>query len=118
MSSELGRGDPASLRPDYVLDDVVKASETGALGGTSSPEVRGNKAPTVHVQELTSRTVKVGTPITMITDVKDDGIPKRRAPRKVPVHATFSAPGTYVLHCRAADGALVADDEVTIVVTK
>ena len=30
----------ATLRPDYKVDDVVKASETGALGaGTSSPEV-------------------------------------------------------------------------------
>ena len=36
----------ATLRPDYVVDDVVKASETGALGaGTSSPEVRGNTPP-------------------------------------------------------------------------
>ncbi len=198
----------ASLRPDYVLDDVVKASETGALGaGTSSPEVRGNKPPAVHVQEVSSRTVKVGEPVTMIAEVKDDGIPKRRMPSpaalqaararlatdpalaqallnpamspptritvgknlglhlswfvyrgpvgatvtfdppqvkawedtraganspwapqwiapplpsdgKVPVRATFSAPGTYVLRCRADDGALVADDEVTIVVTK
>src|SRR5262245_59648974 len=35
-----------SLRPDYKIDDVVIASETGALGaGTSSPTVRSNKAP-------------------------------------------------------------------------
>ena len=55
----------ATLRPDYVVDDVVKASETGALGaGTSSPEVRGNKPPTVHIQELTARSVKAGEPIT------------------------------------------------------
>src|SRR5215510_16354995 len=41
----------ATLRPDYLLDNVVKASETGALGaGTSSPEVRGNTPPTVAVQ--------------------------------------------------------------------
>src|SRR5215216_5722174 len=33
----------ASLRPDYKVDDVVKASETGALGaGTSNPKVRAN----------------------------------------------------------------------------
>ena len=37
---------------------------------------------------------------------------------KMPVRATFSLPGTYVLRCRADDGALVADDEVTIVVSK
>src|SRR4029079_3860100 len=42
----------ATLRPDYILDDVVKASETGALGaGTSSPEVRANKAPLLRIIE-------------------------------------------------------------------
>jgi hypothetical protein len=37
----------------------VKASETGALGA-SSPEVRGNKPPTVKIDEVRSRNVKVG----------------------------------------------------------
>ena len=31
---------------------------------------------------------------------------------------TFSEPGTYVLRCRADDGALVADEEITIIVTR
>jgi len=203
----------ATLRPDYVLDDVVKASETGALGaGTSSPEVRSNKPPTVRIVETNTRNVKAGQTITFTSEVKDDGIPKRRglgagsavrargaggtqetpavdpavaalanaamrppvritvgknvglhtswflyrgpagatvtfdppqvkawedtrvgsnspwAPLWVPspipadgrqnVTVTFSEPGTYVLRCRADDGALVGDDEVTIVVTK
>jgi hypothetical protein len=222
----------ATLRPDYIVDDVVKASETGALGaGTSSPEVRGNKPPTLSVKEIKSRTVKIGEPLTIATEVKDDGIPKPRnlqrvaaaqaraaeqttgaqpatappaagstpaatpaataaiagailgrnpamvpptritvgknlglhtswflyrgpadgkvtfdppqvkawedtraganspwaplwsAPHLSPdgreeVHVTFSAPGTYVLRCRADDGALLADEEVTIVVTR
>jgi hypothetical protein len=198
----------ATLRPDYVVDDVVKASETGALGaGTSSPEVRGNHAPTVHIQELKARNVKAGEPITVVSEVKDDGIPKRRTPSLAtlaaaqqrlaadpvlaaqvrnpsmappsritvgknlglhvswfvyrgpvgaavtfdppqvkpwedtraganspwapqwvppkipddglqPVQVTFSVPGTYVLRCRADDGALVADEEVTIVVVR
>jgi hypothetical protein len=198
----------ATLRPDYVVDDVVKASETGALGaGTSSPEVRGNHPPTVHIQELKARTVKAGEPITVVSEVKDDGIPKRRTPSPAtllaasarlandpvlaaqvrnpsmsppsritvgknvglhvswfvyrgpvgstvtfdppqikpwedtraganspwapvwvapkipddglqPVQVTFSVPGTYVLRCRADDGALVADEEVTIVVVR
>ena len=198
----------ATLRPDYVVDDVVKASETGALGaGTSSPEVRGNRAPSVHIQEVTARNVKAGVPITLVSEVKDDGIPKRRTPSlatlaaaqqrlaadpalaalvrnpsmsppsritvgknlglhvswfiyrgpvggkatfdppqvkawedtraganspwapvwalpklpedgKEPVHVTFSEPGTYVLRCRADDGALVSDDEVTIIVVR
>ena len=69
----------ATLRPDYVVDDVVKASETGALGaGTSSPEVRGNIAPVVHIQEVKARNVKAGEPFTLVTEVKDDGIPKPR----------------------------------------
>jgi hypothetical protein len=198
----------ATLRADYVVDDVVKASETGALGaGTSSPEVRGNHAPSVHIQEVKARTIKAGEPVTVVSEVKDDGIPKRRAPSPallaaaqqrlaadpalaaqvrnpamsppsritvgknlglhvswfvyrgpvggkatfdppqvkawedtraganspwapvwaapklpddgiVPVQVTFSEPGTYILRCRADDGALVADEEVTIVVVR
>jgi len=70
----------ATLRYDYVVDDVVKASETGALGaGTSSPEVRANKPPTVRIEELTGRTFKVGQPVTLVAHVADDGIPKPRA---------------------------------------
>ena len=206
----------ASLRPDYIVDDVVKASETGALGaGTSSPEVRANKPPTVKIDEIKGRSVKVGQPLTLVSEVKDDGVPKPRnlarvaaaqaraaeqttsgtaaaapaaaaaatPPRnpamfpptritvgknlglhvswfmyrgpapvtfdppqikawedtraganspwaplwsapmlppdgKEPVHVTFWEPGTYVLRCRADDGALVADEEITIVVTR
>ena len=195
----------ASLRPDYIVDDVVKASETGALGaGTSSPEVRSNKPPIVHVDEIKTRSVKVGEAVTLVTEVKDDGIPKPRDPTRVAaaqaraaaqnagaaaaprnpamspptritvgknlglhmswfvyrgagkvtfdppqvkawedtraganspwaplwsapkmppdgkqeVHVIFDEPGTYVLRCRADDGALVADEDVTIVVTR
>lgn len=32
--------------------------------------------------------------------------------------ATFSEPGTYVLRCRADDGALTGDDDLTVIVTK
>jgi len=196
----------ASLRPDYIVDDVVKASETGALGaGTSSPEVRSNKPPVVRVEEVKARSVKIGQALTLVADVTDDGIPKPRDPSrvaaaqaraasqatggaatpprnpalspptritvgknlglhvswfvyrgagrvtfdppqikawedtraganspwaplwaapKVPadgkqeVHVTFDEPGTYVLRCRVDDGALVADEEVTIVVKR
>jgi hypothetical protein len=70
----------ASLRLDYKVDDVVKASETGALGaGTSSPEVRANKPPVVKVEGPKTLTAKVGEPVTLTALVTDDGIPKRRA---------------------------------------
>ena len=199
----------ATLRPDYILDDVVKASETGALGaGTSSPEVRSNKPPVLRIVEANTRNVKPWQPVQLVSEVKDDGIPKRRgagagaavrpsgpggqtadntgalfaraassppvritvgknvglhvtwflyrgpvggkvtfdppqikawedtraganspwapiwlappipADGRQPVGVTFSEPGTYVLRCRADDGALVSDEEVTIVVSK
>jgi len=69
----------ATLRADYVVDDVVKASETGALGaGTSSPEIRSNKPPAVRIDEVKARNVKVGEWVGLVTEVKDDGIPKPR----------------------------------------
>jgi len=69
----------ATLRPDYLLDDVVKASETGALGaGTSSPEVRSNKPPVVKIDGPKTLTAKVGAPVTLTAIVTDDGIPKPR----------------------------------------
>jgi hypothetical protein len=69
----------ATLRLDYRVDDVVKASETGALGaGTSSPEVRSNKAPVVAIEGPKTRTAKVGQPLSIVTVVTDDGIPKSR----------------------------------------
>ncbi len=194
----------ASLRLDYQIDDVVRASETGALGaGSSSPEVRANKPPQVEVQGRKSLDAKVGEAVPLTTIVTDDGIPKRRgsglsdsavanagsrnitaetrvnramqpparvtvgknvglhlswyvyrgkgmvsfspeqimswedtraganspwapvwvAPQlpadgKVTVWATFSEPGVYVLRSRADDGALTADGQVTITVTR
>ena len=196
----------ATLRQDYVVDDVVKASETGALGaGTSSPEIRSNRPPVVRIEEIKARSVKAGQPLTLVAEVKDDGIPKPRdlsrvaaaqaraaeqsttapatsprnpamspptrvtvgknrglhlswfvyrgagkvtfdppqikawedtraganspwaplwaAPKlppdgKVEVQVTFEDPGTYVLRCRADDGALLADEEVTITVVR
>jgi hypothetical protein len=197
----------ATLRPDYIVDDVVKASETGAFGaGTSSPEMRSNKPPVVRVEELRGRTVRAGEPVALVAEVKDDGIPKRRdvvalaalraqaqanregaappapprnpamnpptritvgknlglhvswfvyrgagkvtfdppqvkpwedtraganspwAPQwtppplpadgKLTVNVTFEEPGTYVLRCRADDGALVADEELTVIVSR
>jgi len=182
----------ASLRQDYVIDDVVKASETGALGpGTSSPEVRANKPPVVRVDQTKTRTVKAGQPLALIAEVEDDGVPRRRgqgaaaaavisrlamnppvritvgknlglhvswfvyrgagkvtfdppqvkvwedtraganspwaplwvpepmpADGKVTVQVTFDQPGTYILRCRADDGALLGDQELTIIVTR
>jgi hypothetical protein len=69
----------ATLRQDYFIDDVVMASETGALGaGTSSPEIRGNKRPVIKIEGDKKRTVKVGEPLPLVASVTDDGVPKPR----------------------------------------
>jgi hypothetical protein len=69
----------ASLRGDYKMDDVLKASENGALGaGSSSPEIRSNKPPKVAVQGAKNLTAKVGQPISLTALVTDDGLPKAR----------------------------------------
>jgi hypothetical protein len=74
----------ASLRVDYKVDDVVKASETGALGaGSSSPEVRANKPPVVTLEGDRTRSVRLGEPLTLIAVVTDDGIPKSKLARQL-----------------------------------
>jgi hypothetical protein len=193
----------ASLRQDYFIDDVVMASETGALGaGSSSPEIRANKRPVIKIDGDNKRTVRVGDWLPLAAWVTDDGVPKPRtstsaaataralalanaspnAPRnpayvppsritvnkrtglhaawfvyrgegnvrfepmqikvwedtraganspwaplwtpppmpkdgKVTATARFDAPGTYILRARADDGALLGDDELTVIVT-
>jgi len=67
----------ASLRQDYFIDNVVIASETGALGpGSSSPTMRSNQPPVVNIEGEKARRVRVGQPLELVTLVTDDGIPK------------------------------------------
>jgi hypothetical protein len=83
----------ASLRVDYKLDDVVKASETGALGaGSSSPEIRANRAPVVNVLGEKTLRARVGEPIALTSLVTDDGIPKSRAEQSRAAAVRAAAP--------------------------
>lgn len=69
----------ASMKLDLKIDDVVKASETGALGaGSSSPEVRANTPPVLEVQGPRRIEVKAGQPVALTAVVRDDGLPKVR----------------------------------------
>ncbi|MEZ5287509.1 MAG: hypothetical protein R2712_22450 [Vicinamibacterales bacterium] len=69
----------ATLRPDSFVDDLVQASEQGALGaGVSSPAMRKNTAPTLKVDSSPTRSVKVGQPISLTAYVLDDGVPRPR----------------------------------------
>lgn len=65
-----------TLKADYLVDNMVIASETGSLGaGTSSPESRANIPPVVTVQGDDIRTVRAGQPLRFTTHVSDDGLP-------------------------------------------
>ncbi|MGI9249968.1 MAG: hypothetical protein ACR2PR_02055 [Pseudohongiellaceae bacterium] len=69
----------ATLAPDYIVDSVVIASETGSLGaGTSSPESRANIKPDIEVLGDEIRVARVGEPLELLTRVEDDGIPRTR----------------------------------------
>jgi hypothetical protein len=69
----------ATLKDDYLVDNMVIASETGSLGaGTSSPESRANIAPTVTIQGDDIRAAHVGEEISFVAQVIDDGLPAAR----------------------------------------
>lgn len=69
----------ATMKADYLVDNMVIASETGSLGaGTSSPESRANIPPVATVQGDDIRTVSVGEAMTFVTNVSDDGLPVAR----------------------------------------
>ena len=69
----------ATLKDDYLVDNMVIASETGSLGaGTSSPESRANIPPVVTIQGDDIRTARVGEEMSFVTQVIDDSLPKAR----------------------------------------
>jgi hypothetical protein len=68
-----------TLKPDYVLDDTVIMSNTGAGGALSTTfDMVGNKAPVLKVDGAKSRSVKVGEPLALVAVATDDGKPNPR----------------------------------------
>jgi len=67
-----------TLREDSLVDNLVQASEQGAIGaGISSPEIRANQPPTLTL-DGGDRRAQVGQPLTLIAFAKDDGVPRPR----------------------------------------
>jgi hypothetical protein len=67
----------ATLKQDYFIDNVVIASETGALGpGSSNPTIRANSPPLVTIEGDKTRRVQVGQPLQLVAVVVDDGVPR------------------------------------------
>jgi hypothetical protein len=68
----------ASLREDSLVDNIVQASEQGALGaGVSSPLIRANVAPDLTI-DTGQRRAQIGQPLTLVAVAKDDGVPRPR----------------------------------------
>ena len=87
----------ATLRLDYLVDDLVQASEQGALGaGRSDPIIRANTAPVLRIEGDRTRRVRVGEPLALVAVASDDGVPKprrrrRRNPWRPPVQVTVGS---------------------------
>ena len=72
----------ATLRPDYFMDDMIRASEHGAIGaGFTNDTIRSNKMPTLSVEGESMHTVRVGQRLTLRATASDDGVPE--SPRKL-----------------------------------
>ena len=77
----------ATLRPDYVVDNVVIMSETGALGaGSSNAQMRANQPPKIALEGPVERQATVGVPLAITVLVEDDGLlrSRRRPPPPPP----------------------------------
>ena len=73
----------ASLRQDLLIDNMIIASETGALGaGRSDPETRANTPPQIMIEGETTVNARVGQPVTLTAWVTDDGLPMTTAQRR------------------------------------
>ena len=71
----------ATLRPDYVVDNVVIMSETGALGaGSSNAQMRANQPPTITLEGSEVREATVGVPVGITVLVEDDDLLRSRRP--------------------------------------
>jgi hypothetical protein len=86
----------ATLKPDYMIDDVVIMNNTGGAGaGGGNADSLGNRVPTLHVEGPRKRSVRVGEPIVLTAVASDDGKPKPSfipaiagRPRATPYSAT------------------------------
>jgi hypothetical protein len=82
----------ASLRQDLLVDNMVIASETGALGaGRSDPETRSNVPPMIDVEGDRVITARVGQPVRLVARVTDDGLPITSAQRRARAAAARAA---------------------------
>ena len=102
----------ATLRQDLLIDNMVIASETGALGaGRSDPETRSNVAPMIEIEGERERRALVGQPVTLVARVTDDGLPMPGAARRARAAAARAAADSAAAEAADAEPDSVADDD-------
>ena len=102
----------ATLRQDLLIDNMVIASETGALGaGRSDPETRSNVAPMIEIEGSQVRRVLVGQSVTLVARVTDDGLPITRAARRARAVAAREAAEATAAEASDAEPDSVAGDD-------
>ena len=68
-----------TLKPDYVLDEIVRMGNIGAGGALSiTPDMVGNKPPELTLEGAKARAVKAGEALTLVATATDDGKPNPR----------------------------------------
>ena len=82
-----------TLRPEYVLDDIIVMRDTGFFGQRGKE--RENKPPVVKIEGDARRTVFLGQPLTLTALATDDGIPRPR-PTPLQLPARYTAIGLRV----------------------
>lgn len=76
-----------SLRPDYLVDNMVIMSETGTLGaGSSDPELRAHTPPVIELEMDSLIEARVGQRVTLTAYVTDDGLPERSSESRLPLN--------------------------------
>ncbi len=63
-----------TLMMEEQITDVVISENRGGLGN-DSVKAKPNRPPTISIDELTTRTVSVGEPVTLTALASDDGVP-------------------------------------------
>jgi hypothetical protein len=84
----------ATLRPDYFIDNLIKASEQGALeAGRSDPVTRANQPPALRLEGEPTRSARVGESLELVAVATDDGVPPPRNQRPVSEQAILIVRG-------------------------
>lgn len=104
----------ATLKPDYALEPnfLMRNFSGGNPEGTDN-----HKAPTVRVEGDTTRTVRVGEPLSMSAVASDDGLPKpSRAARTGPLgrNAAFGLRVSWFVYRGRADKVTFDPEQIKI----